>query len=189
MGVLRHATAPGDVRRGGEREHMTDHPQPASQEPRLAFLDLATFNNGNAVRGGCLLTDAQTRPLEFRVSGLVQPTALQRILYGKTLHQYICSEVLGVPLLRELESEPQILLLRDAAFFGLHGQVKAPLLWVQVSEEGEITFQTHPKVEDVLEQQLSILPEALRGRDVLEPFSRVRAALEEAHRLGLGEKE
>ncbi|MEJ2552257.1 MAG: hypothetical protein P8Z34_16415, partial [Anaerolineales bacterium] len=88
-------------------------------EKVFAFLDLATFDDGASIRGGCLVTDGQTRPLEFRVSGAIRPTSLQKILYGDTLHEYICNELVGMPMMKALESKPDLVLVRDAEFLKL----------------------------------------------------------------------
>jgi len=64
------------------------------------------------MRGGCLVTDALTRPIEFWVSGVIRPTSIQRILYGDTLHEYICNDLVGIPLLSTLESSPDLILVR-----------------------------------------------------------------------------
>jgi hypothetical protein len=48
----------------------------------LAFISSLNFNNDNILRGAMLVTDEHTKPLEFRVTALIQPTELQRTLYG-----------------------------------------------------------------------------------------------------------
>jgi hypothetical protein len=156
-------------------------------EQRIAFLDLTAFDNDTVMRGGCLVTDEVTRPLEFRVSGAIRPTSLQRMLYGDTLHEYVCADLLGVPLLRSLETEPDFVLVRDAEFLKARPRVNIPILWVRGTVEGQYVLQAFPGFDEEAEEARDSLPKRLRGRNILEPFMRVKNALEEAHQLHVGE--
>lgn len=166
---------------------MAEGTPPEGGDQRIAFLDLANFNEDAVTRGGCLVTDEVTRPLEFRVSGAVRPTSLQRILYGDTLHEYVCTDLLGVPLLRSLESDPDFVLVRDAEFLKARPKVEFPILWVRGTVEGGYVLQAFPGYDEEAEDVRDSLPKRLRGRSILEPFMRVKTALEEAHQLQVGE--
>jgi hypothetical protein len=166
---------------------MTESSDTSTNEKVLAFLDMASFEEGGAIRGGCLVTDGWTRPVEFRVSGSIRPTNLQRVLYGDTLHEYICNDLLGIPMLQSLESKPGLVLVRDAEFLKLRPKVEIPVLWVRGTVDGQYVLQTFPGYEGEAEAGLEVLPRRLRGRNILEPFTRIRSALEEAHTLKVGE--
>jgi hypothetical protein len=153
----------------------------------FAFLDIVSFEDGAAIRGGCLVTDGMTRPLEFRVSGAIRPTPLQKVLYGDTLHEYICSDLIGLPILESLENKPEIVLIRDAEFLKLRPRVNTPVLWVRGTVDGQYVLQGYPGFEQEAEAGRDALPRRLRGRNVMEPFMRIRNALEEAHNLKVGE--
>lgn len=160
----------------------------ASTEERiLAFLDLASFEEGAALRGGCLVTDGLTRPLEFRVSGPIRPTSLQRVLYGDTLQEYICTDLVGLPMLQDLESKPDIILVRDAEFLKLRPRVEIPVLWVRATVDGQFVLQAFPGFEQEAEAGRDTLPRRLRGRSIMEPFQRIHSALEEAHNQKVAE--
>jgi hypothetical protein len=166
---------------------MTDQLDSSAAEKVLAFLDLATFEDGAALRGGCLVTDSLTRPLEFRVSGAIRPTNLQKMLYGDTLHEYICNDLIGVPLLNALESKPDMVLARDAEFLKLRTRLDIPVLWIRGTVDGQFVLQSLPGYEKEAEAGRDALPRRLRGRSILEPFMRIHSALEEAHNLKVGE--
>jgi hypothetical protein len=157
-------------------------------EKVFAFLDLATFDDGGSIRGGCLVTDGQTRPLEFRVSGAIRPTSLQKILYGDTLHEYICNELVGLPMMKALESNPDLVLVRDAEFLKLRPTMDLPVLWVRATVDGQYVLQALPGHDQEAEIGRDVLPKRLRGRNIMEPFLRIRTALEEAHSLKVGEQ-
>jgi len=158
-----------------------------SEERTLAFLDLAAFEDGAALRGGCLVTDGMTRPLEFRVSGPIRPTSLQRVLYGDTLQEYICTDLIGVPMLKGLENKPDMILVREAEFLKLRPKTDVPVLWVRATVDGQYVLQAFPGYEAEAEAGRDTLPRRLRGRNVMEPFTRIRSALEEAHNQKVGE--
>ncbi len=103
----------------------------------LAFLDLAAFDEGSSIRGGCLVTDGLTRPLEFRVSGPIRPTSLQRVLYGDLLMEYICTDLIGLPMLQTLELHPELVLVREAEFLKLRPRIEVPVLWARATPEGQ----------------------------------------------------
>ncbi len=164
---------------------MTDT---SGEEHTIAFLDLATFEDGAAIRGGCLITDSLTRPLEFWVSGVVRPSSIQKILYGDTMHEYICTDLVGIPLLKSLESSPDLILVRDAEFLKLRQRVEKSVLWVRATVDGQYVLQALPGFENEAEAGRDILPRRLRGRNIMEPFLRIRSAVEEAHKLRVGQE-
>jgi hypothetical protein len=172
----------------GERSNMTEAFEDVKEDGVIAFLDVATFEDGEVIRGGCLVTDSQTRPLEFRVSGAIHPTKLQRVLYGRILREYVCNELVGLPIIQSLESQPDVVLVRDSVFLTLRPQVTTSILLIRSSEEGEIQFRAFPGYEQQVEDGQRVLPRQLKGKMLLEPFMRIRRALAEAHKLKLGEK-
>lgn len=166
---------------------MTESSEPRPGSRVLAFLDMGTFDGGDAFRGGCLVTDEKTRPLEFRVSGAIRPSTLQKILYGDTLHEYICTVLLGGPLLQSLESRAEFVLVRDAEFLKLRPQLEMPLLWLRSTFDGQYALQPFPGYEAEADNVGEVMPARLKGRHIMEPFLRIRAALEEAHNLQVGD--
>ena len=62
---------------------------------RLMFISTKDFADGEAIRGGMLVTDAQTKPLEFRCTDPVRPTSLQKVLYGKMLENHVLVTLIG----------------------------------------------------------------------------------------------
>src|SRR4030066_1240875 len=112
-------------------------PEAASEERNLAFLDITSFEDGAALRGGCRVTDGMPRPLEFRVSGPIRPTSLQKVLYGDTLQEYICTDLIGVPMLQTLEKKPDLGLVREAEFVKLRPRTEVPVLWVRATVDGQ----------------------------------------------------
>jgi hypothetical protein len=167
---------------------MSNSSESTAEDKIIAFLDLANFDEGSAIRGGCLVTDSLTRPQEFRVSGPIRPTSIQKVLYGDTLHEYISNDLVGLPMLNALESTPDLVLVRDAEFLKLRLKIDVPVLWVRATVDGQYVLQSLPGYEKEAESGRDMLPRRLRGRNIMEPFLRIRNALEEAHQLKVGEE-
>lgn len=58
------------------------------EQTKLAFLSRLSFDNDSCIRGGILITDVNTKPLEFRVTAPIKPTSFQKTLYGKIIKDY-----------------------------------------------------------------------------------------------------
>ena len=86
---------------------------------RIAFLDIMEFDSGEAFRGAVLLTEEQTVPLEFYLTDPLRPNPLQRLLYGAIFEEYLKFEVFGKPLLSNLSTRPDIVLVRESTLLHL----------------------------------------------------------------------
>ena len=168
---------------------MTDSLDRPVEDRTICFLDLAKFDQGEIVRGGCLVTDALTRPIEFWVSGVIKPSSIQKILYGDTLQEYISIDLIGVPLLESLEASPELILVREAEFLKLRQRVDIPVLWVRATVDGQYVLQSLPGYETEAEsgREVLLIGHSM-GSVIVEPFLRIRSAVEEAHQLAVGEE-
>lgn len=184
-----------------------------NNELRLMFLASQDFEKAEAVRGAMLVTDDQTKPLEFRCTSPIRPTRLQKILYGKLLHPHMLIELIAIPLLRSATEQPDIILVRDKDLLNLQDQdtVNAPVVWIGVNEEDIgadeggtddsplITSETGKfepivirgapgKVEEVRTAK-QLLTQVFARHNLLEPFERIRNALEQVHNEQAGNKQ
>lgn len=163
---------------------MENEPHEAIHET-IAFLDVASFDDEKAYRGGILVTDLNTYPLEFRVTSPIRPTSLQTMLYGNTLENYIYVELIALPLIRAIKSRPIFVLTRSAHLLEARTKIKLPFL--QISNSGGFDIKTHPDFGKELQVAKSVLGK-MNQNLLMEPFSRVQAALSEAHKQNIGEK-
>jgi hypothetical protein len=158
----------------------------------LAFLDVMQMDNKESIRGGVLVTDQETKPYEFRCTGSVKPTNLQRILYGNTLQSYVFVDLIGRPLLRAAREKPILVLVTKEVLLQVRPTVAYPIVLLQPSKgkarsSGGVSLHVHPDFSDELETAQAILNPLIAKRDLLEPFDRLRVAVEEAHREGIGD--
>ena len=164
----------------------------STQPCNLGFLSIVREASGSWA-GGYLVTNAWGRPLEFRMSSAVQPSKVQQILYGDTLHAYLCGEVIGKTLVEKASTPVHCLLVDHPAALDLRLHVKSPVgLWRNVVDADDafpgITVQprlyahaNYPEDAAALREQI----ERLGPFDLGEPFQRIREAMTEARKLGI----
>lgn len=177
---------------------MTDATLP--NQIHLGFLTV--FAEANGYLGGYLVTNSWGRPLEFRLSTAVQPNKVQQILYGSTLTEYLCAELIGKTLI-EKTATPAHLIVTDALHvLPIRGRLDLPT--VAALPEADIpsfnvdrplaTFShlrsSVPLVLDARfaddEQRIqAILDRVDAALELTEPFARIREAMGEARKMGV----
>lgn len=166
----------------------------------LGFLGMHQFSDGAAIRGGLLVTDTDTKPLEFRVTAPVCPQQFQEILYGDLLEEHVSVELLGIPLVDALQQKPELLLVRNELFLGLNNKQNIPIVLLLKEDEplikkGSSTQSLisqdarHPpakvctsgKFESDLTEITKKLQPIFLTRDLMEPFNRLDKACVDVH--------
>jgi hypothetical protein len=165
----------------------------------IAFLESYSLENNAGIMGAILVTDTDTKPIEFRVTAPIKPTNFQKTLYGDVLLEHILVELIGVPLLEAIKEEVDIIVVRDPLFLGLNNKQGVRVLRVYKEEEGparsgtsskEITGYSGNGTSKVLAETLNRfeneLPEILdklntisESRHLVEPFERLKVACEQ----------
>lgn len=168
---------------------MTD-----SQEIRLAFLDVAIFPDGS-IRGGILTTDIETRPFEFRVTSPIKPTQVQQILYGATLKDYVYGELICAPLVKATKEKLSIVLTREPYILSMRPLVSTPVVLIQNNAGNQISggmkplnLLAHKSFQNELSFAQTVLAPIIQKHDLTEPFERLKLALNEVYRMGMGDK-
>lgn len=163
-----------------------------SPEIRLAFMDVTVFSDGS-IRGGILTTDVETRPFEFRVTSPIKPTQVQQILYGASLKDYVYGELICTPLVKATKEKLSMVLVKEIFLISMRPLVSVPVIIVRSSnsQTGDgirsVSFSPHQNFRNELSFAQTILTPVMQKHDLLEPFERLRHALNEVHRIGLGE--
>jgi hypothetical protein len=163
---------------------------------------LTVFQDGTGYLGGYLVTNSWGRPLEFRLSTAVQPNRVQSILYGSTLQEYLCADLIGKTLI-DKTATPIHLLFTDATnVLPIRTRLDIPVLAVVPQDDPTLPFLPSerierfstertatlllfdPRQEGDREQIAAILEKVDPALDVSEPFSRIREAMGEARKMG-----
>lgn len=173
----------------------------------LAFVSLVELEK-DVFRGGVLVTDAQGKPLEFRCTSAIQPTAVQKTLYGGTLKAHMAVELTARPLLSAVKEEYDAVFVTQDDFIELRKAIKKPLLVVAkqgatLATQGDaeapaksdllaspsgkfepIVLTCHWQHADDLDQTLPNLGVLFSRFDLIEPFDRIGSALRLLHEKG-----
>ncbi len=167
---------------------------------KIGFLESLTLDETSGIMGAILVTDGETKPLEFRVTAPIKTTNFQKTLYGDVLLEHVLVELISLPLITALNEELDLILVKDPLFLGANNKQgirvinifsqddKQPLPQKPVEEiksyksNGQKVFiQTSPKYEAELPQIRDLLNSICEQRNLLEPFSRLKTACEQVH--------
>ncbi len=114
---------------------QTNEPQ-TNGKVVIGFLGYREYEDGGAYRGAILITDEWSKPIEFRCTAPVRPTALQRTLYGKSLLPHILSELIGEPLVGSVREKPELIFITADAYFDLRCKISIPVLKIRRKNGG-----------------------------------------------------
>lgn len=160
-----------------------------------AFGFLTVFDAAGAgTFGGYLLVDLAGRPLEFHCTAPVRVTRAQEILYGATLTRQLHGEQIGGPLLKAAAVSPVAVLTDRESLLHARPHASSPLAVVRSAADqpdsgapgelqiGGVRLHLHDADAEQLQplrDQFATLADSI---ELIEPFERIRAALEEAQR-------
>lgn len=172
----------------------------------LAFLESYTLSDKEGIMGAILVTDIDTKPVEFRVTAPITPTNFQRTLYGKVLMEHILVELISAPLLNAVSLDLDLIIVRNPLFLAANDRqgVRVVRLFDKnetVSREGsakeelitnnrdniKIYAEISKKYESELPQIKDNLKSIAEDRNLLEPFERLKIACEQVHLQKMGD--
>ena len=164
---------------------------------KIAFLGI--YDAEDSIMGVIMVTDPETKPIEFRVTSPIKPTNFQKILYGNVLNEHILVELVALPLLNAISEQPDLILVNDSNFLGANSKLDARVLRVLTkaqqngSKSAKVELKSYNSNNEILyleapeelEDELPGISEALNKiseyRDLLEPFQRLTQACEQVH--------
>jgi hypothetical protein len=172
----------------------------------LAFLESYTLSDKEGIMGAILVTDIDTKPVEFRVTAPITPTNFQKTLYGKVLMEHILVELISAPLLNAVSLDLDLIIVRNPLFLAANDRqgVRVVRLFDKnetVSREGsakeelltnnrdniKIFAEISKKYEGELPQIKESLKSIAEDRNLLEPFERLKIACEQVHLQKMGD--
>ena len=162
--------------------------------PAIGFLTVIEHAE-HGLFGGYLVLNASGRPLEFHCTAPFKPSRAQEILYGPTLRPFLFGEQIGQTLLAKARVKPFLVCTDAEPMLAAREFSDVPLVLVQSPERSEQktsnlgeafalgrnqVVATHPDDQaTALDNWSTAHADAL---DLLEPFTRIREALEEAQK-------
>jgi hypothetical protein len=165
---------------------------------KVAFLETYTLSENGGVMGAILVTDAETKPLEFRVTAPIRPTSFQKTLYGDVLLEHILVELISVPLLNAVNEQIDLIVVKDPLFLGANNKqgirvvrllsdekeksrsnTAVELLNTPLNGSAKGYVETSKKFEAELKGIKESLEKIAEARNLSEPFERLKAACEQ----------
>ncbi len=161
----------------------------------LGFL--AVLQEPTGWLGGYLVTNGWGRPLEFRLTTAVQPNRVQTALYGPTLVEYLCADVIGKTLIDKTGAKPDLIVTDSPPALALRSRIEIPVIAVAAptgTVEDAVPL-AHPRTPNGLflparyesdrAAVARLLERADPAVDLAEPFARIREAVSEARKMGV----
>lgn len=163
----------------------------------LGFLSVVRDTDSSRI-GGLLLINASGRPLEFHCTAPVRPNRAQEILYGPTLDEYLCGEQIGHALYAEIKIGLDLLLTDVPEMLVLRHLISQPLILVggecidadqddsehlpqlASAQRNKVAMATRFEYEEDLARAGALLDSLGTSLDLLEPFTRIHEAIQEA---------
>lgn len=162
----------------------------AAPAPAIGFLTVVEHAEFGLF-GGYLILSPSGRPLEFHCTAPVKATRAQEILYGATLQEYLYEQI-APALVAKAKASPILLCTDRPLVWQTAAAGDCPLLLV-LADEGSPPADALPQVlgkhrvvprcgEDVPAIAQLLRDVRAETLDLLEPFARIREALEEAQK-------
>jgi hypothetical protein len=166
---------------------------------KIGFLDSLTIDESQGIMGAILVTDGETKPLEFRVTAPIKTTNFQKTLYGDVLLEHVLVELISLPLISALTEELDLILVNDPLFLNTNNKQNTRVIHIFEQKEkpqsnqnaveelksakgnGKVFIQTSAKYAAELPQIRDLLNSLSMQRDLLEPFNRLKVACEQVH--------
>jgi hypothetical protein len=162
--------------------------------PCLGFLTVLE-NAELGYLGGYLLLNAAGRPLEFHCTAPIRANRTQEILYGPTLRPFLFGEQIGQTLLTKSKLTPLVVCTDSEPALAVRDFTEIPVVQVLGATAGlpstAPTTQFRLATNQVAvaagyqgDEQLirAAWPPLADHLNLLEPFDRIREALDEAQR-------
>lgn len=163
--------------------------------PAIGFLTV-TEHAEHGLFGGYLILNSSGRPLEFHCTAPLKPSRAQEILYGPTLRPFLFGEQIGQTLLAKTKVKPFLVCTDAEAMLAAREFSEVPLLLVptgaserhpqSVGDSFKLgSRQVHAAKTHSEDQAIAVekwTAAHADSLDLLEPFTRIREALEEAQK-------
>lgn len=155
--------------------------------PAIGFLTISNYSEAG-FSGGYLVLNASGRPLEFHCTAPVKPNRAQEILYGPTLQPFLFGEQIGQTLVSRSKASPLLVVTDTEPALAVRPYCEVPVACVTdekrdgaVKLGGQTLILDRAHLRDA-EALRSLWAQHFEGFDLLEPFDRIREALDESRK-------
>jgi len=160
---------------------------------KLAFIHFVEIADKHIA--GILITEENTKPLEFRTTTDVEIDELQRILYGDALKEVLYKENFAIDLINAVKEEFDVLLTKEKEILSIRNKIDKPVVHISkfdpfkamdkysvkisntVGRFDPLVLKVNRKDEDRLNEIAQKLQEIYKAYNLLEPFNRIEKAI------------
>ena len=164
----------------------------------VGFIAVCPTQDDNGYLAGLLVTNDLGVPQEFRCTHPIRPTQAQKALYGDTLKPHLFNELLVIPLIKALTTNPSFFCIEDPILLQAADFIDLPVVHLQrlgevLSVENHQSDATRIDSENVGFQPISAtfgnghdsdlgkiqdeLNKVFNKIDLVEPFDRIATAI------------
>lgn len=173
---------------------------------KIAFLETYNLPDSGGIMGAILVTDSETKPIEFRVTAPIKPTSFQKTLYGDVLLEHVLVELIAIPLLNAINEQVDMILVKDPLFLGANNKQGIRVIRVLADEKeksksttallplntpmngsSKAFLETAKKFEEELKAIKERLEKIAEARNLSEPFERLKVACEQVQSQRTGD--
>jgi hypothetical protein len=173
---------------------------------KLAFLETYNLPDNGGIMGAVLVTDAETKPLEFRVTAPIKPTSFQKTLYGDVLLEHVLVELIAIPLLNAINEQVDMILVKDPLFLSANNKQGIRVVRIVNDESSKAKgntvlvplntpmngsakayLESAKKFEEELQSIKEKLEKIAESRNLSEPFERLKLACEQVQSQRTGD--
>lgn len=168
---------------------VPENTQPTPPVQRFGFITIVEVPE-LGFAGGLLIVSPSGRPIEFHCTPPVAENRTQKILYGQTYRGFLFSDQIASSLVQKSKARPELLIADQGELLSLAEIVETPVAMladpadqtnrvtgVEVGDELIIMQNDDVDLQNWIK---SACVEFTKSLPLVEPFERIRSAIEEA---------
>ena len=144
---------------------------------KVGYLIVDEIGDNNELAGSLLLVDCNGYPKEIKCTETVKTSTIQKIAYGIMLRAGVMIDQIALPLVKELEEVPDIILVNDKKLLNIQKKtnIKIAMLDGEEGSNGSLIFSNNDNENDEVAE---VFNASFLLEDKAEPFERVYKALD-----------
>lgn len=168
---------------------VSENKEPIDSVERFGFITVVDVPE-LGFAGGMLVVSPNGRPIEFHCTPPVAENRTQKILYGQTYRGFLLCDQIACSIFEKSKSRPQLLVTDQSELLALDKIAHTPVVMLCPPEQAENRVggfdvggeQVVSRIDDahLLSSVKSACGEFSKSLPLVEPFERIRLAIEEA---------
>lgn len=168
---------------------VSENTEPTPPVQRFGFITIVEVPE-LGFAGGLLIVSPSGRPIEFHCTPPVAENRTQKILYGQTYRGFLFSDQIASSLVQKSKARPELLIADQSELLSLEGIVDTPVAMlcgptdptnrVTGVSVGDEFIVVQNESLDLQHWIKSACVEFTKSLPLVEPFERIRSAIEEA---------